>query len=402
VIAVPESDFMGQINLNTQTTIGLCILALIAAVAIAIFTARSVSRPILQLNAAARDLAKGKWDKTVSIPRTDELGELAESFNDMAKQLRDAFETLEQRVSDRTQALSTTLDQLKATQAQIIAQEKLASLGGLTAGIAHEIKNPLNFINNFAELAVELTDELREELQRQQDQLEVSSREYIGELLADLSQNAQKIHQHGQRADKIVRGMLMHSRGERADRQSTDLNALLDEAVTLAYHGIRAQDTSFNITIQKSYDDRLPPLMIVASDMSRVFLNLVNNACYATHAKAKTQSDDSPTLNIGTKDLGAQVEIRIRDNGSGIPPDIQNRIFEPFFTTKPTGEGTGLGLSISHDIIVQAHRGAIEIDTQFGEYTEFIITLPKSTLTLTKGDSDEKSDDCRCWLTDKT
>jgi signal transduction histidine kinase len=142
--------------------------------------------------------------------------------------------------------------------------------------------------------------------------------------------------------------------------------------------------------------------MIVASDMSRVFLNLVNNACYATHAKAKTQSDDSPTLNIGTKDLGAQVEIRIRDNGSGIPPDIQNRIFEPFFTTKPTGEGTGLGLSISHDIIVQAHRGAIEIDTQFGEYTEFIITLPKSTLTLTKGDSDEKSDDCRCWLTDKT
>lgn len=378
MIAVPESDFMAQINLNTQTTIGLCLLALLLAVAIAIFTARWVTQPILRLNTAAKNIAKGKWDRPVAVHRSNELGELAESFNEMAKQLKDSFGTLEQKVEERTQALSDTLGQLKTTQAKIIAQEKLASLGALTAGIAHEIKNPLNFINNFAELSMELTAELLEEIQHCKKHLNVEQQDYIEELLADLNQNAQKIAEHGKRADKIVRGMLMHSRGERADRQLTDLNTLLTEATNLAYHGMRAQDTSFNLAIKPELDDRLEPIYVVSSDISRVFLNLVNNACYATHAKAKIASENyTPTLILRTCNLKDQVEICIRDNGIGIAPEVQRRIFEPFFTTKPTGEGTGLGLSMSYDIIVQEHQGSLEVATEPNQYTEFIIKLPK-------------------------
>lgn len=399
VIAVPESDFMGQININTRTTIGLCFLALLLAVAIAIFTARWVTQPILRLNTAAKDIANGKWNRPVTVQRSDELGELANSFNEMAKQIKDSFDTLEQKVEERTQALSETLKQLKTTQAQIIAQEKLASLGALTAGIAHEIKNPLNFINNFAELSVELTAELLEEIQRSQVNTEqtvtATEQEYIEELLTDLGQNAEKIAEHGKRADKIVRGMLMHSRGESADRQPTDINALLTEAINLSYHGMRAQDTSFNLSIKTELDDRLQPLKVVASDMNRVFLNIVNNACYATHAKAKAIGTEhlftehlstehpstayAPTLTVSTIDREEQIEIRIRDNGLGIAPEVQGKIFEPFFTTKPTGEGTGLGLSMSYDIVVQEHQGEIYVETETGQYTEFIIKLPKLT-----------------------
>lgn len=397
VIAVPESDFMGQININTHTTIALCLLALLLAIVIAFFTARWVTQPILRLNTAAKEIAKGNWQQPIAMHRSDELGELTDSFNEMATQLKNAFGTLEQKVEERTQALSETLEQLKTTQAQIIAQEKLASLGALTAGIAHEIKNPLNFINNFAELSVELVAELRDEIQpshtRRHSKIEDypdhteehtgdhtggDTGESIEELLHDLSQNAEKIAEHGKRADKIVRGMLMHSRGESADRQRTDINALLTEAINLSYHGMRAQDTSFNLAIKTELDDRLEPLKVVASDISRVFLNMVNNACYATHAKTKTVGAGyAPTLKVSTIDRGDQVEIRIRDNGPGIPPEVQHRIFEPFFTTKPTGEGTGLGLSMSYDIIVQEHQGTINVETEMPHYTEFIINLPK-------------------------
>ncbi|GAB4239680.1 MAG: hypothetical protein Kow00121_66290 [Elainellaceae cyanobacterium] len=391
VIAVPESDFMGQINLNTRTTIGLCILALISAIAIAIFTARWVTRPILLLNRAAKDIARGKWDQTVSIQRGDELGELASSFNDMASQLKDLFTNLEQKVEERTHALSATLEQLKTTQAQIIAQEKLASLGALTAGIAHEIKNPLNFINNFAELSVELTEELTQELATvlngHKEQLEPDDRAYIAELLADLNQNAQKINEHGKRADKIVHSMLMHSRGQRANRQLTDINALLAEAVNLAYHGMRAQDTSFNVAIETHYDEHLEPIWVVSSDISRVFLNIVNNACYATHAKASLVGDYSPQLTVSTCNLEQQIEVRIRDNGLGVPEEARDKIFEPFFTTKPSGKGTGLGLSMSHDIVVQEHQGKIQLETESGKYTEFIITLPKTAKKIIKRNS---------------
>jgi len=308
------------------------------------------------------------------------------------EQLEGYSRTLEQKVEARTQELqeknqdlASLLQKLKATQARIIAQEKLASLGALTAGIAHEIKNPLNFVNNFAELSIELTQELLEEIEQQKDRLDPETRESIAEILNILSQNAQKINEHGKRADNIVRGMLIHSRGQVGERQLTDINAMLAEAVNLACHGMHAKDASFNITIKTDYDQNLGQANIVPSNISRAFINLINNACYAAHKKKlRFQADPHnevegflPTLSVSTKDLGEQVEIRIRDNGEGIPQKVLDQIFNPFFTTKPPGEGTGLGLSISHDIIVQQHQGEIKVKTEVGNYTDLLITLPK-------------------------
>ncbi len=309
------------------------------------------------------------------------------------EQLEDYSRTLETKVVERTQELeqkneelATTLQQLKATQTQIIAQEKLASLGALTAGIAHEIKNPLNFVNNFAELSVELTQELLAEIENQKQQLDAASVDYIEEILSDIRQNAQRINEHGKRADKIVQGMLLHSRGEKEVSQQANINDLLAESLNLAYHGIRAKDASFNISIETDYDQKIEPFYVMPQDINRVFLNIINNACYSVQKKKIELSNKLeqngehflPTVSIFTKNLADFVEIRIRDNGKGIPPAILDKIFNPFFTTKPTGEGTGLGLSISHDIIVQEHQGKIEVDTEVDKYTEFTIILPKN------------------------
>jgi signal transduction histidine kinase len=283
-----------------------------------------------------------------------------------------------QQLQEKNHELGATLQKLKATQDQIIAQEKLASLGALTAGIAHEIKNPLNFVNNFAELSAELTEELLEEIENQKDNLDTETTEYIEEILNDLTQNVKKINEHGKRADNIVRGMLMHSGGKAGERQLTDINALLAEYVNLAYHGMRAKDSSFNITIETHYDDTLGSLNVVPQNISRVFLNVLNNACYSVHEKRKELGEGfSPLLSVSTKNLGEQIEIRIQDNGKGIPNEIRDKIFNPFFTTKPTGQGTGLGLSISHDIIVQEHQGELKVKTEPGSYAEFVIVLPR-------------------------
>jgi signal transduction histidine kinase len=307
-----------------------------------------------------------------------ENSRLYEQLEEYSRTLEQKVEARTQELQEKNQELATTLKKLKATQEQIIAQEKLASLGALTAGIAHEIKNPLNFVNNFAELSAELTEELLEEIENQKHRLDLESKEYIEEILSDLEQNVKKINQHGKRADNIVRGMLMHSGGKAGERQPTDINALLAEYVNLAYHGMRAKDTSFNITIETHYDDSIAPLHVVPQNISRVFLNLINNACYAAHEKKKERGEGfSPQLLVSTKNLSDRVEIRIRDNGKGIPQESLDKIFNPFFTTKPTGQGTGLGLSISHDIIVQEHRGEIKVETERGSYAEFIITLPK-------------------------
>jgi predicted ATPase/signal transduction histidine kinase len=296
------------------------------------------------------------------------------------------YETLEIKVEERTQELreknkelQTTLEKLKVTQQQIIAQEKLASLGALTAGIAHEIKNPLNFVNNFAELSVELTQELLQEVENQKDNLDTEAINYLEEILSDLQQNVQKINHHGKRADNIVRGMQMLSRGQLGERRLTDLNALLEEYVHLADRGMRAKNTDFNITILSDYDDSIGLVNVVQQDISRVFLNLVNNACYASYEKKKAIGENfSPILKVSTKNMGDRIEIHFRDNGTGIPQDILDKIFNPFFTTKPTGEGTGLGLSISYDIIVRGHQGEITVETQVNEFTEFIVILPKN------------------------
>ncbi|OGU80554.1 MAG: hypothetical protein A2W11_08515 [Ignavibacteria bacterium RBG_16_35_7] len=262
--------------------------------------------------------------------------------------------------------------ELKSTQAQLIHSEKMASLGELTAGIAHEIKNPLNFINNFSEISTELLDELKTELQNH------NTEEIIG-IAESLKQNLDKINQHGKRADSIVKGMLMHSRGTSGEKVLTNINDLLDQYVILAYHGLRAKDKEFNITIEKEYDDSIGKINIIPQDISRVFLNVINNACYAANQKRlKEDKHFSPVLKVSTKNLEKIVEIRIRDNGDGIPKSIREKLFNPFFTTKPTGEGTGLGLSLSYDIIVKQHAGEIKFESEEGEFTEFIITLPKS------------------------
>jgi signal transduction histidine kinase len=285
--------------------------------------------------------------------------------------------------ADAYRRLNDTLDRLKSTQEQLVIQEKLASLGALTAGIAHEIKNPLNFVNNFADLSVELAGELRESIEAQKERLAPADFDTLMELTADLVVNAKKINEHGRRADSIVRGMLLHSRGHSGERQQTDVNALLEEYVNLSYHGMRAQDSSFNITIERNYDPAAGQILAVPQDLSRVFLNIVNNACYATQDRKVRmeragKTAYAPTLTVRTKDLGDRVEIRIRDNGDGIPAEIRDRIFNPFFTTKPTGQGTGLGLSISHDIVVQQHDGELEVDSKPGEYTEFVLRLPRA------------------------
>ena len=338
-------------------------------------------------------------DITEIARKADELGGLAKSFLLMESTLKDYVgqlqhsadelekysQTLELKVDERTQQLrernmdlEKTLHQLKDAQNQIVMQEKMASLGSLTAGIAHEIKNPLNFVNNFASLSSELAGELREEIDKQKDKVDADSIDYMQGIINDLEQNVRKINEHGKRADNIVKGMLLHSRGKPGEKQLTDLNALLDEYVNLAYHGLRAQDTSFNITIVRKYDPEVGKVNLVPQDISRVLLNLINNACYSAHEKKVEQGDTfAPTLSVTSKSLGDRVEVRVRDNGKGIPKSVQEKIFNPFFTTKPTGKGTGLGLSISFDIVVGQHKGEIRAESQEGEFAEFIVILPK-------------------------
>jgi two-component system NtrC family sensor kinase len=271
---------------------------------------------------------------------------------------------------------------LKAAQASLVQSEKMASLGQLTAGIAHEIKNPLNFVNNFAGLSVELLDELKEVTAPAMAALDKDKRAEADETVELLTSNLEKIAEHGRRADNIVKSMLEHSRGATGERRSVDLNALVEEALNLAYHGARAQDQSFNITLERDYDRNLAPIELVPQDITRVCLNLFGNGFYAA-TKRQKEGDDSrfkPILKVMTRDLGDEVEIRARDNGVGIPPEIRDKLFQPFFTTKPTGEGTGLGLSISYDIVTQQHGGTIEVESQVGEFTEFTVRLPRRSM----------------------
>jgi two-component system, NtrC family, sensor kinase len=284
----------------------------------------------------------------------------------------------------RTRELAKSLDELRTAQERLIQTEKLASLGQLTAGIAHEIKNPLNFVNNFSAVSVELVDELKEALGAVA--AEEALRDEIGELTQMLQGNLEKIVQHGKRADSIVKNMLMHSREGSGERRLVNINALVEESLNLAYHGARAEKKGFNITLERSLDPEAGDADIFPQEITRVLLNLISNGFYAA-TKRKDGSDGTdfePTLTASTRTLGDRVEIRIRDNGIGIPPDVKERIFNPFFTTKPVGEGTGLGLSISHDIVVKQHGGSVEVDTRPGEYTEFRIALPRSTISISE------------------
>ena len=273
------------------------------------------------------------------------------------------------------------LRELRAAQASLIHAEKMASLGQLTAGIAHEIKNPLNFVNNFAGLSVELLDELKEATGPAVGSLDDDERADIDELVTTLSGNLEKIAEHGKRADGIVSSMLLHSRGGSGERRQVDLNVLVDEALNLAYHGARARDQNFDIVLDRDFDREARPIELVPQDVTRVLLNLIGNGFYAASTKRRAgPNGERAVLKVTTCDLGEAVEIRVRDNGAGIPPEIRDKLFQPFFTTKPTGEGTGLGLSISWDIVTQQHGGTIEVDSRVGEFTEFTVRLPRPSV----------------------
>ena len=316
-------------------------------------------------------------------PFTDKQIELVTTFADQAVIAIENVRLFES-VEARTRELTTSLEDLRTAQDRLIQTEKLASLGQLTAGIAHEIKNPLNFVNNFSAVSVELIDELRGALAGAN--LDNKLRAQISEIADMLQGNLDKVVQHGKRADSIVKNMLLHSRQGSQEHRPVDVNALVEESLNLAYHGARAEKQGFNITLERSLDPAAGEVDVFPQEITRVLLNLISNGFYAaTKRKAEANGGNyEPTLAAATKNLGDSVEIRIRDNGTGIPPEVKDKMFNPFFTTKPVGEGTGLGLSISHDIIVKQHGGSIEVDTQPGEFTEFRIVLPRGAATIAK------------------
>jgi signal transduction histidine kinase len=292
--------------------------------------------------------------------------------------LKAEWEKNRQRELAQAKEIEKAYSELKATQSQLIQSEKMASLGELTAGIAHEIQNPLNFVNNFSEVNSELIDELEQEVEK-------GNLDEVKALAKDIKENEQKINHHGKRADAIVKGMLQHSRISNGQKELTDINTLCDEYLRLSYHGLRAKDKTFNADFKTEFDASLPKVNIIPQDIGRVLLNLINNAFYVVAERQRNltglsnlsdlDSHYEPTVSISTKNFSDRIEIFVKDNGSGIPQNIVDKIFQPFFTTKPTGQGTGLGLSLSYDI-VKAHGGELKVQTQEGLGTEFIIDLP--------------------------
>jgi signal transduction histidine kinase len=300
-----------------------------------------------------------------SYPDSKTEEDEAHAFDKIGKENRDLKDAVKRRtieLENTTHELEIAIESLKSTQTQLIHSEKMASLGELTAGIAHEIQNPLNFVNNFSEVSSELIDEMEEEV-------EEGNLEDVKEITADLKQNLEKINHHGQRASSIVKGMLEHSRTGDGTKELTDINKLADEYLRLSYHGLRAKDKSFNAEFITDLDPNIPKINVVVQDMGRVLLNLINNAFQAVNGV------ENPKVEVSTKLQGDKIEIKVKDNGSGIPEDIKDKIFEPFFTTKPTGQGTGLGLSMSYDIITKGHGGELRVESKEGEGSEFIIIL---------------------------
>jgi len=341
------------------------------------FIWKSLARRLTALSAAMREMSRGDLEVAIEVGGNDEvteMGEALEKFREYALEVQrlNLVEKLAQELDAKNESLETTLKDLEEAQQQLIAEEKLSSLGQLAAGIAHEIKNPLNFIGNFSEIAMEFGKEIEELL----DEIEVSdAREDIREIIADLVKSLGKIRDHSKRADNIVRSMLDHSRGGEGEWRETDLNALLKQYVELAYHSMRALNTGFNMDLETDFDEEIGLIEVVPQDISRVFLNMATNACQALDEKRKQIGGFEPLISISSRKLEDDAEFTLRDNGPGIPKEIREKIFEPFFTTKEGTQGTGLGLSLTADII-QRHGGAISVDSVEGEFTEMRLRLP--------------------------
>jgi two-component system NtrC family sensor kinase len=335
-----------------------------------LYNLSQLSIPVATAIYLALDFAFTSHALKQKLTEVEELSEKAIAQEKEKQQILSSVnETLEKQVGERTAELKKSLEELKSTQAQLIQSEKMASLGELTAGIAHEIQNPLNFVNNFSEVSNELLDEMKTELSS-------NNKEDAIIIADDVKQNLEKIIHHGKRADAIVKGMLQHSRVSTGQKEPTDINSLADEYLRLSYHGMKAKDKTFNAILKTDFDSTIGKINIVPQDIGRVLLNLFNNAFYAVSERRKVEGEEyEPGVSICTKKVDNKIEIHVKDNGIGIPPKAIDKIFQPFFTTKPTGQGTGLGLSLSYDII-KAHGGEIKVETKEGEGSEFVIQLP--------------------------
>jgi signal transduction histidine kinase len=384
--AITRRDIsMRQAEFAVKLAIAGGIGALALALGFTALTVHSITVPLKQLDRSIASITHGDLNVVMPPASVPEIAAMTKTLAMLRDSLveRDRLERERQRAEMETRAARDTaeaaLHDLKAAQANLIQAEKMASLGQLTAGIAHEIKNPLNFVNNFASLSVGLLDELNQAAAPALATLDDRRRSEFAEASDLLIGNLQRIGEHGKRADNIVKSMLEHSRGVSGERREVDINNLIEEALNLAYHGARAHDQSFNITLERAFDAALKPIELVPQDITRVFLNLFGNGFYAANKRANANGDAGfrSVLKVATREAGDAVEIKVRDNGIGIPAEIRDKLFQPFFTTKPTGEGTGLGLSISYDIVTQQHGGTISVDSREGEFTEFTIRLPR-------------------------
>ena len=371
------------IQVGRQLLLALNAVSLVGALLIAwLFVGKVLLRRLGFLSEHMRRMAGGDLTQKVELDGRDEVADMASALevfrlHSIEAQRLNLVEKLAEELRGKNDKLEETLGELQRAQDQIVMREKLAALGELTAGVAHEIQNPLNFVKNFAESSEELLEELHEELPEGGGSLDVAQNDLIREIGGDLTDNLRRIREHGERANRIVRDMLQMGRGS-GDKQSTDVNALLEEHARLAYHAARASNPEFQLEINEDFDPDLGRIEIVSQEMARVFLNMVNNACHATNEKREDPDTDSgyvPAIWLSTRREEGQIVVRIKDNGKGIPPHVREKIFNPFFTTKPTDQGTGLGLALSNDI-VREHGGNIEVDSEPGEYTEMAISLP--------------------------
>ena len=323
-----------------------------------------------QKNAIAKSLKDADKELEITAFKLDRTEKVKRTTAILLEETIQELELKRKAIEETNTALQKTLDELKATQAQLIQSEKMASLGELTAGIAHEIQNPLNFVNNFSEVSNELLEEMTE-------QLEKGNANEAKAIANEVKMSLEKINLHGKRADGIVKSMLQHSRISNNKKEPTDINVLADEYLRLAYHGMRAKDKSFNAALKTEFDESIGLIKIVSQDIGRVILNLITNAFYAVMEKKKLRPEGyEPTVTVSTRKIDSKIMVNVKDNGTGIPQKALDKIFQPFFTTKPTGQGTGLGLSLSYDIVTKGHGGELKVETMDGEYTEFIIILP--------------------------